>query len=101
MAYRWPSDNDPYAIFHLSLSRTPSFENYYTSIEALAPNLNQPEWKESNNGFYLSSVNFGIPRLTYFAADTLAATKFIDEICKKLLSNPVMENYEFEIEEIN
>lgn len=25
----------------------------------------------------------------------------IDQICMKLLSNPVMENYEFELEEIN
>lgn len=34
-------------------------------------------------------------------SDIESAKSEIDEICKKLLSNPVMENYEFEIEEIN
>jgi phosphoribosylformylglycinamidine synthase len=34
-------------------------------------------------------------------SDLDRAKSEIDEICKKLLSNPVMENYEFEIEEIN
>ena len=34
-------------------------------------------------------------------SDLESAKSEIDEICKKLLSNPVMENYEFEIEEIN
>jgi phosphoribosylformylglycinamidine synthase len=30
-----------------------------------------------------------------------SAKSEIDSICKKLLSNPVMEDYDFEIEEIN
>ncbi|MCK5032596.1 MAG: phosphoribosylformylglycinamidine synthase subunit PurS [Calditrichia bacterium] len=30
-----------------------------------------------------------------------SAKSEIDDICKKLLSNPVMEDYDFEIEEIN
>ena len=34
-------------------------------------------------------------------SDLEKAKAEIDEICKKLLSNPVMENYEFEIEEMN
>jgi phosphoribosylformylglycinamidine synthase len=34
-------------------------------------------------------------------SDPDSAKAEIDEICKKLLSNPVMENYEFEIEDIN
>ena len=34
-------------------------------------------------------------------SDLESAKTEINEICKKLLSNPVMENYEFEIEEIN
>jgi len=34
-------------------------------------------------------------------SDLESAKNEIDEICNKLLSNPVMENYEFEIEEIN
>ena len=34
-------------------------------------------------------------------SDLESAKSEIDEICNKLLSNPVMENYEFEIEEIN
>ena len=34
-------------------------------------------------------------------SDLESAKNEINEICKKLLSNPVMENYEFELEEIN
>jgi phosphoribosylformylglycinamidine synthase subunit PurS len=34
-------------------------------------------------------------------SDLESAKSEIDEICNKLLSNPVMENYEFELEEIN
>ena len=34
-------------------------------------------------------------------SDLESAKTEIDEICNKLLSNPVMENYEFEIEEVN
>ena len=34
-------------------------------------------------------------------SDLEKAKAEIDEICKKLLSNPVMENYEFEIEDMN
>ena len=30
-----------------------------------------------------------------------SAKSEIDDICKKILSNPVMEDYDFEIEEIN
>lgn len=37
--------------------------------------------------------------LTIDAKDEQEAKKFTDEICKKLLANPVMEDYSFELKE--
>jgi phosphoribosylformylglycinamidine synthase len=34
-------------------------------------------------------------------ADRQEAERICNEICQKLLSNPVMENYAFELEEVN
>jgi hypothetical protein len=78
---RWPNDQELYGLFHLAISATPSFENYYESIRVLTPLLRRPTWLNSCSGFYLNSVDFGLPRLTYFAADATAATAAVESMC--------------------
>ena len=67
--FRTPSVDDRYGLCFLSVSRYPSFDNYYASLDVLTPLLREPAWIHSCTGFYLSSVDFGFPRLTYFALD--------------------------------
>ncbi len=57
--------------------------------------------KDMNVGNF-SDVRIGkYIEVNFNNSDLETAKSEIDEICKKLLSNPVMENYEFEIEEIS
>lgn len=57
--------------------------------------------KDMNIGNF-SDVRIGkYIEVNFDNSDLESAKSEIDEICLKLLSNPVMENYEFEIEEIN
>ena len=62
MTYRTPSIKDPYGLFYLSLSSDPSFDNYYRSLDILTPCLRAADWVGSCTGFYVNSVDGGLPR---------------------------------------
>jgi len=79
--YRTPSVQDCYGLYYLSLSRVSSFGNYYASLDVLAPFLRDPVWIDSCTGFYLSSVDFGFPRLSYFALDQEPPAAAVRSIC--------------------
>lgn len=81
--FGWPSEQEPCALFHLSLSATPSSSNYYDSIDVLTPLLRDTAWIDACAGYYLNSVDRGLPRLTYFASDAGVATRVIDGICSR------------------
>jgi hypothetical protein len=80
--YRSPGTNDCYGIFYLALSATPSFENYYASVAELTPCLREPAWLNSCNGFYVSCIEHGLPRISYFAFSAKKATEAIESICR-------------------
>ena len=67
---RWPDKDEPYALLHLALVSQPSLQNYYESVQLLTPHLRGDEWTQSCVGFYLNSIEGGLPRITYFASDT-------------------------------
>ena len=81
VSYRTPSACDYLGLFYPSLSANPSFDNYYSSLEVLSPRLREAAWVDSCTGFYLNSVDFGLPRVSYFAADDTAPTATMKEIC--------------------
>ena len=83
MPFRWPSEQEPFALFHLSVSTAASFSNYYDSVDVLTPFLRDRAWIEACAGYYLNSVDRGVPRLTYFASDAGAATSVINGICSR------------------
>ena len=78
---RYPSDNELYGQFFLSMSATPSFDNYYESIRILTPYLRNVIWINSCSGYYINSVDYGLPRITYFAVDATEATMEVEKIC--------------------
>jgi len=75
MPFRWPSEQEPFALFHLSVSTTASFSNYYDSVDVLMPFLRDRAWIDACAGYYLDSIDRGLPRLTYFASDAGVATR--------------------------
>jgi hypothetical protein len=81
--YRVPSATAKYGIVHPSLSQTPSPANYYASVSVLARELRTPAWVASCDGYYVSSVDYGIPRLSYFSASADKALLLIDAICRR------------------
>ncbi|GIW17730.1 MAG: hypothetical protein KatS3mg064_0887 [Tepidiforma sp.] len=72
---------------------------------ALKPTVNDPEGLTIANA--LGSLGFegvdGVRSGKYFqvrlrAADAKAAAEQVDQMCSRLLANPVIETYEFELE---
>jgi hypothetical protein len=81
--YRTPSASAKYGIVYPSLSPTPSPANYYDSLAILMSDLRTPAWVNSGQGFYVSSVDLGVPRLSYFSASADRTCPLVDAICLK------------------
>jgi phosphoribosylformylglycinamidine synthase len=78
---------------------------YVVKVEInLKPGLSDPEGETSAEslrdlGFNVSEVSVG--KIYYIQLDANSieeAYKYADEICKKLLANPVKDNYKIEVE---
>ena len=78
---RYPSEKDPYGLIFLAMSATPSFDNYYESIKVLTSYFRNDSWINSCSGYYINSVDYGLPRVTYFAADNTKAKIEVEKIC--------------------
>jgi len=61
------------------------------AVSGSMKNLNLPEIHDVRIGKHIS--------LEVEASSKEIATQKVDEACRKLLANPIMESYEFEIEE--
>ncbi|PLX30461.1 MAG: phosphoribosylformylglycinamidine synthase [Ignavibacteria bacterium] len=73
----------------------------------LRPSILDPEGKAIEHALQsleytrLSGVRVGKEiELTVDAEDAATAEKLVDEACSKLLANPVMEDYTFELQEL-
>ncbi|GIW13098.1 MAG: hypothetical protein KatS3mg062_0537 [Tepidiforma sp.] len=75
---------------------------------SLKPTVNDPEGLTIANA--LGSLGFGgvdsVRSGKYFqvrltAADAKAAAEQVDQMCSRLLANPVIETYEFELEKVS
>ena len=73
----------------------------------LRPSILDPEGKSIEHALQsleytrLSGVRVGKEiELTVDAEDAATAEKLVDEACSKLLANPVMEDYTFELQEL-
>jgi len=80
---------------------------FHASVEVnLKPGHSDPEGETTKQS--LSELNYAVHSVNVskvyelvFEAKSLAeAKRQVDEMCKRLLANPVKDNYRFEIEEI-
>lgn len=79
---------------------------YRAKIEvSLKPGYSDPEGKMTAQSlrelkFSTKKVNVSKLYTIYFEAESIEkAEEIIEQICRKLLANPVKDNYSFEIEE--
>jgi len=79
---------------------------YHAKVEvSLKPGHSDPEGETTKKA--LSELNYPVSAVTVSKVYTLRleasslknARQKVDEICKRLLANPVKDNYRFEIEE--
>ncbi len=79
---------------------------YHARVEvSLKPGHSDPEGETTMKA--LSELNYPVSAVTVSKVYTLrleassleSARQKVDEICKRLLANPVKDNYRFEIEE--
>lgn len=73
----------------------------------LKPTVNDPQGLTIRGGLHnlgfdsVKSVRAGkYMEITYDAADRVIAEEQVHEMCQKLLANPIIEDFEFNLEEI-